>query len=199
MFVPIMGKLIQIGVSKLSPKSEKNLREFITICIVLEISYILFYSKYSMNLEFFKYSSVITFMVFISLIDIKTRSVYFFTSVSLFFVNLLFMILGYLNGGEIKIYLYGGIVMAGISLILTLFKIFGCGDVEILTICGMFVGIYRSFFVLILSSVLCGIYGIYKLLKNRSLKNDRVAFVPYITAALIIIIAYWREKIVCII
>lgn len=185
-----MSKLIQIGASKLYKKSEKNLREFIIVYIVLEISYILFREKYRVGLEFFKYSSVITLMVFISLIDIKTKSVYFFTSVSLFFMNLLFMILSYLNGGEIKIYLYGGIVMAGISSILALFKVFGCGDVEILITCGMFVGIYKSFCVLILSSALCGVYGIYKLLKNRSLRNDRVAFVPYITAALIMIIAY---------
>lgn len=185
-----MSKLIQIGASKLCKKSEKNLSEFITICIVLEISYILFYEKYKVNLEFFKYLSVITFMVFVSLIDIKTKSVYFFTSASLFFMSLLFIILVYLNGGEIKTYFYGGIAMAGVSSILAFFKVFGCGDVEIFTICGMLVGIYKSFYVLILSSVLCGVYGIYKLLKNRGLKNDRVAFVPYITAALIMIIAY---------
>lgn len=189
-FAIIMSKLIQIGTVELCKKNEKNLSEFIIICIVLEISYILFYEKYRVGLEFFKYLSVITFMVFISLIDIKTKSVYFFTSASLFFMNLLFIVLGYLNGGEIKTYLYGGLTMAGVSSVLAFFKVFGCGDVEILTICGMFVGIYKSFSVLILSSALCGIYGIYKLLKNRSLKNDRVAFVPYITAALIMIIAY---------
>lgn len=157
------------------------------ISILIGSVYCMFYLKYKLSLDFFRYSSVCTIFFVVALIDYKTKAVYFSTISISAALSIAFIIIGYLNGIGIKSYVFAGISAGIVSGILAALNVIGWGDVEIFIVCGLLVGIYKVIIVAFISVVLCGIYGICILITRKDKNGLRVAFGPYIIFALILV------------
>lgn len=152
--------------------------------------YCMLYIKYKISIDFFRYSSVGTILFVVALIDYKTKNVYFSTTFIAGVLSIAFIIIGYLNGICIKSYVFGGISAGIVSMILAALNIIGWGDVEIFIVCGLLVGIYKVAIAAFISTVLCGVYGLYALIRKKDKKVLRVAFGPYIVFALIFVAVF---------
>lgn len=160
------------------------------ISILIGIVYCMLYIRYKFSIDFFRYSSVCTILFVIALIDYKTKNVYFSTTFIAGVLSIVFILIGYLNGISMRIYVFGGISAGIFSVILAALNVIGWGDVEIFIVCALLVGMYKAAIVAFISIVLCGVYGIYIIIRKRDKKGLRVAFGPYIIFALIFTIIF---------
>lgn len=162
------------------------------ISILIGAVYCIFYFRYKLSIDFFRYSSVCTVLFVVALIDYKTKDVYFSTICIAAFLSIVFIIIGYIDGISIKSYIFAGISAGIFSTILAALNIIGWGDVEIFIVCGLLVGIYKVTIVIFISIILCGLFGIYTLARNRDKKKLRIAFGPYIIFALMFVIIFFK-------
>ncbi|AAK79932.1 leader peptidase (prepilin peptidase)/N-methyltransferase [Clostridium acetobutylicum] len=175
------------GICKKELTYEFTTKECSIVAMILGLIYCLFYRKSMLGFEFFKHCVIATMLFLAALIDFKTKNVYFFITIISFLFSTVFVMITYFSGNCIEDYVVGAVAMGIISYIFALFKVIGLGDVEIFIICGISIGFYKSIEVLILSIFLCGIYGIFKIIKNIAIKKERVAFVPYILMAFVVV------------
>ncbi|MCD2345098.1 prepilin peptidase [Clostridium guangxiense] len=160
------------------------------ISILIGSVYCMLYFKYKFSIDFFRYTSVCTILFVVALIDYKTKDVYFSTTCIAAVLSIAFIIIGYFNGVNIKSYVFAGIAAGIFSTILAALNVIGWGDVEIFIVCGLLVGVYKVAVVVFISIVLCGVYGIYILIRKNNKKGLRVAFGPYIVVALMLVIIF---------
>lgn len=162
------------------------------ISILIGIVYCMFYFRYKFSIDFFRYSSVCAILFVVALIDYKTKDVYFSTTFIAAVLSIAFIIIGYINGISIRSYVFAGISAGIVSGILAALNVIGWGDVDIFIVCGLLVGMYKVAIVAFISIVLCGVYGMYILIRKKDKKGLRVAFGPYIIFALVSTIIFIR-------
>lgn len=160
------------------------------IVSIIGSMYCMLYINYKFSIDFFRYSSVCTVLFVVALIDYKTKNVYFLTTCIAAILSIVFIIIGYLNGIDIKSYVFAGISAGVFSGIPAALNVIGWGDVEIFIICGLLVGMYKVAIVTFISIILCGIYGICIFIIKKDRKGLRVAFGPYIIFSLILVIIF---------
>ncbi|URZ15433.1 prepilin peptidase [Clostridium felsineum] len=161
-----------------------NRRIIVTFSIGL--IYCAFYLKYKVSIDFLKYCAVSSVLILIAIIDYKTKYVYFSTILVALVINSIFIFVEFFNGTDIKVYVMGAVFALVVSTILAFLKVFGWGDVEIFLVCGLLTGLNNTAIIMLDSIVICGLYGIYLMLKERKiLIKMRVAFGPYIVASLL--------------
>ena len=155
--------------------------------------YCIFYLKYGITIYFFKYCVVGSVLLLIAIIDYRTKYVYFSTICVSVILNLGFIGIELFNGAGVKTYIMGALFVLVVSTILSFLKVFGLGDVEIFFVCGLLTGLYKTVIIMLVSIVICGLYGIYIVVKERKiLIKMRVAFGPYIVAALLFTIIFLK-------
>ncbi|URZ06720.1 prepilin peptidase [Clostridium felsineum] len=155
--------------------------------ITLGASYLIFYKENSFNFEFL-ILYVITYILFlISIIDFKTKNIYFCITCIFFLFCGGHTFISFLDGKSLMSYMLGAVIMLGVTYILAFSRAIGLGDVEIFTICGLYLGVYRGILMLAVSMILCGGYGIFKITKYKTLRLERVAFVPFIFISFVIV------------
>lgn len=65
----------------------------------------------------------------------------------------------------------------------------GAGDVKLLAITGMYLGASLNYFVIIAALIIAAVYGGARVLLKRSGIRDEIAFAPFITAGVILLLA----------
>lgn len=171
--------------------------QYLLIEIFTGIMFLVLNHKYQFSFEFIKYSIFICFLIIVSVIDIKTKYVYFNT---IFITICLRIIIFFLEGDKINFIFYnyflaGFIPALMISIIILITNGMGWGDVEVIFIAGLFLGIKLCLLLIFLSFFIGAIISITLMVAKIKTRKDIIAFVPYIAVASIICIVY-GEKIV---
>lgn len=157
--------------------------EFVTGIIFLSI-----YLKYGFAFETIKFCFFTALIIVIGLIDMDTTDVYNSTIIAgiisfvlLSILNFILLKINFVSEFSIINYILGGIIGAGIILIIILVtRGMGFGDAEICLVCGLFLGIKNIIFMLVLSVVIGGLVGIVLILLKKKKRKDYIPFGPFI-------------------
>jgi leader peptidase (prepilin peptidase)/N-methyltransferase len=176
----------------------RNCKEKISIRYpVIELTggiiFLLLFIKYGLSFEFVKFAVMASILIVIALIDFDTEDVYLKTTLSGIISGLIFAILGnYLNvTGNFLNYIYGGAVSGGlIAVIILLTHGMGWGDVEICTMCGLFLGFKMSLVMLFFAFVIGGVTGVLLILTHKKKRRDCIPFGPFIALAAVLTALY---------
>lgn len=144
--------------------------------------YLVIYLKFGIALVTLKYCILSSVLIVIGMIDFDTQFV--FTSTTIFggVIGVLFIIIQAIlyKTGTIDLILGGviGFVIIGVIVIIT--KGMGEGDIEIASVCGLFLGVKGILLGLFLSIILGGIVGIVVLYLKLKKAKEKMAFGPFI-------------------
>lgn len=152
--------------------------------------FLLIYIKFNISYMTIKYLILIIFLEIIAFIDLENMEFSSILSYSAIFIGVL-LSLGEMVflGSPIKEYILGGIIPSGIIYIIA--KItngFGEGDVDVLIISGVFMGLKLGLIVLFLSIVIGGAIGVVIILRKNHEKA--MAFVPCIFLGTLVAVFY---------
>ena len=157
------------------------------------IIFLLLYLKYGLSFELIKFAVMASILIVIALIDFDTEDVYLKTTLTGIISGLIFAILGnYFNiTGNFLNYIYGGAVSGGlIAIIILLTYGMGWGDVEICTMCGLFLGFKMSLVMLFFAFVIGGVTGVFLILTHKKKRRDYIPFGPFIALAAVFTALY---------
>ena len=187
----------------------RNCKQKISIqypCIELLncVLYIFIYMEYGFTIETLKFMILASLMIVIGMIDLKTQYVYSSTIVIGAIAGIIFFVAEWINDGSFpKDKLIGmliGLILIGLIVLLT--RGMGVGDIEIVALSGLFLGIRGSIFTLFTSFVLGGIAGILIMFIKKKGRKEAIPFGPYIAIATIMsiyignyVINYYLENI----
>lgn len=161
------------------------------------------YYKYGLAPEFAAYCFFTSVLIIIAMIDFKTNDVYTSTIITGGIGAMIFIIYKILTGQPYLTHLLGAAAGSGIiALIIILTRGgMGWGDVEIILVCGMFIGLKLTLLTLFLSFLTGGITGVFLLCTKKKGRKDSIPFGPYIALSSIIsliagdVIITWYLKI----
>ncbi|CDI50615.1 prepilin peptidase [Clostridium tetani] len=156
------------------------------------IMFLVLHSKYKLSFEFIKYSIFICFLIIVSVIDFKTMYVYFSTILITIFLRIGIF---FLEGDKINFIFYnyflaGFIPAVIICIIILLTSGMGWGDVEVIFIAGLFLGVKLCFLLTFLSFFMGAIISIALVVTKIKSRKDAIAFVPYIALSSVICMFY---------
>jgi leader peptidase (prepilin peptidase)/N-methyltransferase len=144
--------------------------------------YLIVYLKFGLTLSALKYCILVSILIVIGMIDYDTQFV--FTSTTIFgaIIAVIFIIIQAIvyKTGTIDLILGGLIGFGIIGLIVFLTKGMGEGDIEIGTVCGLFLGVKGILLGLFLGIVIGGIVGIIILSLKLKKAKEKIAFGPCI-------------------
>ncbi|MFD3156363.1 prepilin peptidase [Haloimpatiens sp. FM7330] len=161
--------------------------------------WVLIYYRYGYSIETIKFISLCSMLLIMAVIDLDTQDVYFSLSLFGIILGIIFICIecfmykkvGFNIYPIISNYVLGGIIPAAIMmLIVILTKGMGWGDVEISFVCGLFLGIRYSLFMLLIAFILGGIVSIILIVSKRKSKKDAVPFVPFIAVSAVLMSIY---------
>lgn len=162
---------------KISPR-------YAVIELLTGILFAALYFEYGFSFSFLKYAVLTSFLIVIGMIDYDTTDVYFKTTISGIISGIIFLVLGYFQGLGVMTFIYGGLVSGlFITIIILLTKGMGWGDVEICFMCGLYLGLSKSFLLLFLSFVVGGLIGGILILTKKKSRKDYIPFGPFIAIA----------------
>lgn len=178
--VPVVSYLFIKG--KCRTCKEKISIRYPIVELVNGIIYGLLFFKFGLTITFIKYCVLASILIVIGMIDYDTKFVYRSTTIFGGITALVFIIINYIlyKCGIINS-LTGGIIgFSVIFLIVILTKGMGEGDIEIATVCGLFLGIKGIILTLFLSFVIGGIVAVIILCLKFKDRKGEMAFGPYL-------------------
>jgi leader peptidase (prepilin peptidase)/N-methyltransferase len=153
------------------------------------VVFLLIYLKYGLTFDTLKYITLACFLIVIGMIDFDTTDVYSVTTYSGIGVGIIFLVVGYYLGYEVKTFILGAILAGGvIAAIILLTRGMGWGDFEICLMSGLYIGFSNSIVMLMLSFILGAVFGVILILTKKKTRKDYIPFGPYIAMASIITI-----------
>ena len=159
------------------------------------ILYLIVYLKFGLTLIALKYCILVSLLIVIGMIDYDTQFV--FTSTTIFggIIAGIFIVIQAVvyKEGIIDLILGGAIGFGIIGLIVFLTKGMGEGDIEISTVCGLFLGVKGILLGLFLAIILGGIVGIIILALKLKKAKEKIAFGPCIAIGSLISMVWGSE------
>ncbi|WP_446897727.1 prepilin peptidase [Clostridium sp. LBM24168] len=166
--------------------NEISLQYFI-IEIITGILFFLLYIRYGFSFIFFKYAAFLSIVFLIAIIDIYTMNVYFNTIIMGIVVSIIFLLVEYYIGYDIRTFIYGGITAGLFICCLVIFTGgMGLGDAEVCIIAGLFLGFKLVLLMIIISFLLGTLMGIILIVLNIKSRKDFIPFIPFIMVSSII-------------
>lgn len=157
------------------------------------VVYLLLFFKFNVSLDLIKYSFLICLLIPLAIIDQYTRYIYVLPIIIGGGVALL---LASFNGNLLEVVLGGMIGFITISIIMKLSNEgLGEGDRDLITLCGLFLGLRATGFMIILSFVIGALVTVYLSLRRRISLSDELAFAPFICIATMITVLFQDELI----
>lgn len=173
---------------------EKISIQYPLVELFTSILFVLIYIKFGYSFDFFKYVVLVALLIVIAMIDYKTTDVYTSTTIFGGVAGMIFLAIGYFtNSLEFPPIHY---VIAAVIPALFLFLIayftggMGYGDVEIVAVCGLFLGIPAMGVCMFLSFLIGGLSGIVMLVTKIKNRKDAIPFGPFIAIAALISILF---------
>ncbi len=146
------------------------------------ILYLIVYLKFGLTLIALKYCILVSILIVIGMIDYDTQFVFTNTTIFGGIVAVIFIGIQAIvyKVGIIDLIAGGAIGFGIIGLIVILTKGMGEGDIEIATVCGLFLGMKGILLGLFLAIILGGIVGIIILALKLKKAKEKMAFGPCI-------------------
>lgn len=161
---------------------EKVSLRYPLIEVLNALLYLIIYFKFGLVLITLKYCILASLLIVIGMIDYDTQFV--FTSTTIFggiVAGIFIVIQAVVYKEGIIDLIFGGVIGFGIiGLIVLLTKGMGEGDIEIATVCGLFLGVKGILLGLFLAIILGGIVGIIILALKLKNAKEKIAFGPCI-------------------
>ncbi|WP_333860615.1 prepilin peptidase [Clostridium sp.] len=178
--IPIVSYIILRG--KCRYCSEKIQPRYCILEFATGFLYFLIYINLGIGIEFIKYMVFVSIMIVIGVIDFDTTDVYFKTTAVGIIFALMFLGIYVYMGFPVKTYIYGGL-FAGLFLALIIFATrggMGWGDVEIVVVCGLFLGFKYTVFMMFLAFIMGAVIGFFLILLGKKSRKDYIPFGPFI-------------------
>ena len=159
------------------------------------VLYLSIYLKFGLTLITLKYCILVSILIVIGIIDYKTQFVYTSTTIFGAIVGAIFIAVQaviYKNGVFDSI-LGGAIGFGIIGVIVFLTRGMGEGDIEIATVCGLFLGIKLTLLNLFIAVIIGGIVGIIILSLKLKKAREKIAFGPCIAIGSIVSMLFGNE------
>ncbi|BCZ45236.1 prepilin peptidase [Clostridium gelidum] len=161
---------------------EKISLRYPLIEILNALLYLIIYLKFGLVLITLKYCILASLLIVIGMIDYDTQFVFTSTTILGGIIAVTFIIIQAIiyKSGTIDFISGGAIGFGIIGLIVFLTKGMGEGDIEIATVCGLFLGVKGILLGLFLAIILGGIVGIIILALKLKKAKEKIAFGPCI-------------------
>ena len=188
--IPVFSYIFLKG--KCKNCKEKISLQYPLIELTNAILYVLVFLKYQYSLDTIKFMVLVSFLIVIGVIDLKTKFVYNSTMISMGIVAVVFLITYYAKLKSFPIdNILGGILgLVIIGLIVFITRGMGEGDIEIAAISGLFLGLKGEVFMLFFAVILGGIVGAIILIVKRKSGKTEMPFGPFLAIAAITAIFY---------
>lgn len=161
---------------------------------IFGLLFLLAYLKYGNGYLLYKYLILISIILIIGLIDLYTTNVYSNTIVIGIMLSLIFIIIELIKGNSIVTYILGaGVGGLFIYLIILITKGMGEGDIEIIVLCGLYLGFKETMLVLFLSFIIGGLISIILILTKIKSRKDYIPFGQFISIATLIVIFFGQN------
>jgi len=187
--IPVISYIILKG--KCRYCKEKVSIRYPIIELITGVIFMTLYIEYGIGFNFGKYALFSCFLIVIGMIDFDTTDVYITTTIPGIICGVLLMIVGWRLNYGLTTYIYGAVLGGGlIALIILVTGGMGWGDAEICVLCGLFLGLKLTAFMLFLSFIIGGLIGIILIVTKKKSRKDYIPFGPSITIAAIIAMYY---------
>lgn len=160
------------------------------------ILFLILYLKFGLTLELFSYITLTAILIVIGIIDFKTHYVYTSNIITGIIFGGIFIISGFILGEKVDLInvVLGAFIPALIlAIIVWTTNSMGWGDVEIIFMTGIFLGLKLNLLNLFISIVIGGIYAIYLMIFKKKSGKEEMAFGPYIASATYITILFGNQ------
>lgn len=150
--------------------------------------FLLMFHIYGLGIVFLKYCTLVSILIVIAVIDYDTTDIYLSTVALGIVFSIAFILIYICIGIPVKSYILGGVFGGSIFLLLIILTrgAMGLGDMEIITFCGMFLGIKLTVLLIFLSFLIGSICGTILILMGKNTMKDYIPFAPYILIATVI-------------
>ncbi|MGL5353490.1 MAG: prepilin peptidase [Clostridium sp.] len=192
--IPIFSYLFLKG--KCRYCCEKVSKQYPIIEAVTGLLFVFIFIKFGFTLDSIKFMLLTALLIVIGIIDLKTEYIYTSTIIFGIISGIIFIGIEYFNGFSISPvnYLLGAL---SASLILALIVFFtgamGWGDVELIFLIGLFLGIKLNLFNVFLSIVIGGLVAVVLMATKIKSRKDSMAFGPYIAMSTYIVILFGND------
>ncbi|WIV11019.1 A24 family peptidase [Proteiniborus sp. MB09-C3] len=187
--IPVLSFLLQKGKCRYCGESISP--QYPIVELLNGILYAIFFHFYGLLIDFFFYSSIVSILIVISLIDYYHQIIPDSLVIIIFIItiihkltlfilyktpfNLMNSILALLLGGGL--FLVIAIVSKGGM---------GGGDIKLISVLGFMLGIKKLLLNILLSFIIGAVFSVFLLLLNKKGKKDAIPFGPFINIAFIV-------------
>ncbi len=132
-------------------------------------------------------------LLVIAIIDLKTMVIYRST---LLFLVIMVCIYRMLTGFVLSDLILGMVIVSGIMVLINLFVVsFGNGDIELMIVVGILLGLKNNILAFVISILIGGIISVYLLLTNKSTLKSYIPFGPFLVLGTVIALFYGQSLI----
>lgn len=160
------------------------------------ILFLILYLKFGLTLELFSYITLTSILIVIGIIDFKTQYVYTSNIITGIIFGIIFVVLSFILGKKVDLINVAlGVLIPALILVIIVWttNAMGWGDVEIIFLTGIFLGLKLNLLNLFISIVIGGIYAIYLMIFKKKSGKEEMAFGPYIASATYITILFGNQ------
>lgn len=160
------------------------------------ILFVILYFKYGLTVSLLSFISLTAILIVIGIIDYKTQYVYTSSIITGIIFGIIFIAISFILGERVDLInvALGAFIPALIlAVIVWTTNAMGWGDVEIIFMTGIFLGLKLNLLNLFISIVLGGSYAIYLMLCKKKSGKEEMAFGPYIAVATYITILFGEQ------
>ena len=184
--IPIISYLFIKG--KCRKCKEKISIRYPIVELVNGIIYCALFLQFGLTIMFVKYCVLASILIVIGMIDHDTKFVYRSTTIFALVTGFIFVIINWvMNKNGIVDSLIGALIGFGVILVIILLtRGMGEGDIEIATVCGLFLGAKGVGITLFLSFLIGGIVGVIILCLKIKDRKSEMAFGPCLAIGSII-------------
>ena len=147
---------------------------------------------FSLSFEMILIFLIVMNLVMIAIIDHNTMDIYLSTILSLL---VLVIIYRYLVGINFVAIFIAALLISLIMLVFNLFipNSFGFGDIELMFVSGILLGIQKNILAFCLGVIIAGIYVSYLLIVKKVAMKKHIAFAPFLSVGIVVSLFYGNQ------
>lgn len=147
---------------------------------------------FSLSFEMILIFLIVMNLVMIAIIDHNTMDIYLSTILSLLVLVIIYRYLVGINFVEIFI---AALLISLIMLVFNLFipNSFGFGDIELMFVSGILLGIQKNILAFCLGVIIAGIYVSYLLIVKKVAMKKHIAFAPFLSVGIVLSLFYGNQ------
>jgi leader peptidase (prepilin peptidase)/N-methyltransferase len=159
---------------------------------------ILIYCQYGLHLHTIPVILLIYTLIAISIIDIESLIIPDIINAILGVTGILFLLLGWtvsLLQGILGLLIGGGslLLLGYLSLWILKKEGMGGGDIKLMAVCGLYLGIQKTFFALLFTGYIAGIFLLILAVVKKLKKNKYIPFGPFLSGGIIITLLFYED------